>query len=73
MFDELELDSAQRASVVAILAHRQHRVDSTWHAVQPHMRATLDSTLEEISAVLRPDQAARYQRMVDAMHPRGRH
>jgi len=66
---QLNLDSAQRASVAAILARRQGAVDSTWHALQPHVRATLDSTLREIVDVLRPDQAATYRKMVESMHP----
>lgn len=68
--DDLGLDSAQHEAIAAILARRQGAVDSTWHAMRPHVRATLDSTLQEIVAVLRPDQVAKYRRMVEAMHPR---
>lgn len=64
--EDLGLDSAQRATITAILARRQGTVDSTWYAMRPHVRATLDSTLEEIVAVLRPDQAAMLRTMV---HP----
>jgi hypothetical protein len=67
--DELGLDSAQEQAIAAILARRQAAVDSTWHALQPHVRATLDSTLREIVQVLRPDQAAKYRKMVERMHP----
>ena len=67
--DELGLDSTQEREVTAILARRQHTVDSTWHALQPHVRATLDSTLREIDTVLRPDQARKFRKMVEAMHP----
>jgi hypothetical protein len=67
---ELELDSAQREAIAAVLARRQGTVDSTWHAMRPHVRATLDSTLDEIVAILRPDQVARYREMVEARHPR---
>ena len=66
---DLHLDSAQHAAIAAILARRQGAVDSTWHAMQPHVRATLDSTLQEIIVVLRPDQAAKYRQMVEVMHP----
>jgi hypothetical protein len=65
----LGLDSAQQQAIAAILARRQGTVDSTWHAMQPHVRATLDSTLQEIVGVLRPDQVAKYRKMVEAMHP----
>jgi len=67
--DQLGLDSAQHEAVAAILARRQGTVDSTWHAVQPHVRAALDSTLQEIVRVLRPDQMAKYRKMVEARHP----
>ena len=66
---ELDLDSAQQTAIAQILARHQAEVDSTWHAVQPHVRATLDSTLQEIEAVLRPDQLAKYRKMMQAAHP----
>jgi hypothetical protein len=66
---QLGLDSAQHEAIAAILARRQGAVDSTWHTVQPHMRATLDSTLQEIAGVLRPDQVAKYRKMVETLHP----
>lgn len=66
---ELHLDSAQRATVAAIFAHRQHTIDSTWAAVQPHVHATVDSTLREVTRVLRPDQLATFQRLIGARHP----
>jgi hypothetical protein len=67
--DHVGLDSAQRSAVAAILARRQGAVDSTWHRMRPHLHATLDSTLREVLAVLRPDQAARFRKMVEEMHP----
>jgi hypothetical protein len=67
--DELGLDPGQQKAIVAIFARRQAAVDSTWHELQPHVRAALDSTLREIVDILRPDQAARYRRMVETRHP----
>jgi hypothetical protein len=67
--DDLGLDSAQLTAIAAIFARRQGTVDSTWHAVQPHVLATLDSALQEIVAILRPDQVAKYRKMVEGMHP----
>ena len=66
---ELDLDSAQREAIAAILTRRQGTVDSTWHAMRPHVRATLDSTVDEIVGILRPDQVARYREMIEARHP----
>jgi len=67
----LDLDAAQQAAIAQILARHQGEVDSTWHAVQPHVRATLDSTQQEIVGVLRPDQIVKYQQMMEAAHPVG--
>ncbi len=66
---DLELDSTQRAAVTRIVARRQRTIDSTWQAVQPHVHATIDSTLREIASLLRPDQLAKYQKMVEERHP----
>jgi hypothetical protein len=66
---DLGLDSAQHEAIAAILARHQGAVDSTWHAVQPHVHATLDSTLREIVGVLRPDQVEKYRKMVETRHP----
>lgn len=66
---QLALDSTQAKAIAAILARRQGEVDSTWHAMQPHVRAAMDSTLREILAVLRPEQASKYRSMVQRLHP----
>ncbi len=65
----LGLDTAQTAAIATILAHHQHGVDSSWRAMQPEVRANLDSTLREIQAVLRPEQVGRFRDLVHVMHP----
>lgn len=65
----LGLDSAQTAAVTTILARHQHAVDSSWRAMQPDVRANLDSTLREIMAVLKPAQVGRFRELVRVMHP----
>jgi hypothetical protein len=70
---ELHLDSAQIDQVRSILVRRQATVDSAWHSMQPHISATLDSTLREVLVVLRPDQAEKYRRMIGEMHPGALH
>ena len=65
----LGLDSAQAAAIATILAHHQHAVDSSWRAMQPEVRANLDSTLREIMAVLKPEQVQPFREMVHVMHP----
>jgi len=66
---DLELDPTQRAAVTQIFARRQRAIDSTWQAVEPHVHATIDSTLREVATVLRPDQLAKYQKMIEERHP----
>ena len=70
---ELQLDSAQTRAVEAILTRRQGSVDSTWHAIRPHVHAMLDSTLQEIVRILRPDQEAKYRRLMEGKHPNTLH
>jgi len=66
---DLDLDSTQRVAVTRIFARRQRAIDSTWQAVQPHVHATIDSTLREIAGVLRADQLAKYRKMLEERHP----
>jgi hypothetical protein len=66
--DELGLDAPQQRAIAAIFARRQRTVDSTWHELQPHVRLAMDSTLQEIVGVLRPDQVAKYRKMVETRH-----
>jgi hypothetical protein len=67
--DKLGLDSTQQKAISAIFARRQATVDSAWHTLQPEVRAAMDSTLREIVDVLRPNQAAKYLKMVETRHP----
>ena len=69
---ELDLDAAQQRTIGEILSRGQANVDSTWHAMQPHMQAMLESTQQEIARVLRPDQLVKYQKMMSA-HAGGHH
>ena len=66
---ELSLDSAQQQAVAKILAHHQYTVDSAWRAIQPHVGVALDSMVGDVLAVLRPDQAEKFRRLVGEMHP----
>lgn len=68
---DLNLDSAQQQAITEILSRHQKEVDAAWHAMQPHVRATLDSSHEEILGVLRPEQAVKFRRMMETMHPAG--
>lgn len=68
LVSELRLDPAQERAVSEILKKHQAEIDSTWHSIQPHVRSALEATSSEIIAVLRPDQAAKYQQMTDRRH-----
>jgi hypothetical protein len=65
---ELDLDSSQQKAIAEIFARRQTELNSSWRAVEPHVRTTLDSTQQEIAGVLRPDQLAKYQKMRATEH-----
>lgn len=65
---DLALDSAQRTSIIGILTRRQAAIDSAWRALQPSVRATMDSAQTDIIAVLRPGQRARYVQLFRAAH-----
>lgn len=67
---ELQLDSAQRTAVAAILARHQRVVDSAWRSLQPHVGATLDSVHREVFAILTPEQQARFLSLMRTMHGR---
>lgn len=64
----LDLDSAQRTAVAAILARHQGAVDSVWRALQPRVGATLDSVHREIMTVLTQEQQKRFLSLVKTMH-----
>jgi hypothetical protein len=68
---DLDLDSAQQQAIAEIIARHQKDLDTTWHAMQPHVRATLESTHHEIESVLRPEQAVRFRKMFSSTHPAG--
>ena len=64
----LALDSAQHAAIVAVLTHRQAAIDSAWTALQPNMRAAVDSSQMEIARLLRPDQATKFLQLIRSTH-----
>jgi len=67
---ELDLTAEQRTRIGAILARRQESINGVWNAVHPHIRATIDSTMSEIAALLDSAQAERFRRLMDRIHRR---
>ena len=68
---DLNLDADQQGAIAAVLAKHQKDVDAAWHAVQPHVRSTMDSAHHEIERILRPEQLEKFRKMIDARHPSG--
>jgi hypothetical protein len=60
--EDLGLDSLERTRVDSIFAHRRVQVDSFWKGPGKSLRAIMDSTREEVRAVLTPEQRARFDR-----------
>jgi hypothetical protein len=60
--EELGLDSLQRARVDSVLARRRVQIDSFWKGPGRSLRAIMDSTRQEVRAVLTPEQRARFDR-----------
>lgn len=60
--DELGLDSLERMRVDSIFARRRVEVDSFWKGPGKSLRAIMDSTRDEVRAVLTPEQRARFDR-----------
>jgi len=60
--EELGMDSLQRLRVDSIFARRRVQVDSFWKGPGRSLRAIMDSTREEVRAVLTPEQRARFDR-----------
>ncbi len=60
--EELGMDSLERVRVDSIFARRRVQIDSFWRGPGKSLRAIMDSTREEVRAVLTPEQRARFDR-----------
>jgi hypothetical protein len=65
---ELDLRPEQRARVAEILGGRQSSIDRVWVETNTRFRATVDSVVAEVSAVLDPPQAARFRELIEELH-----
>jgi len=68
---ELNLDSTQQEAIAAIFARHQKDIDTTWQTMQPQVRDAMDAAHREVLAILRPDQAAKFQQLIGWRHPAG--
>jgi len=60
--EELGMDSLERVRVDSIFARRRVQIDSFWKGPGKSLRSIMDSTREEVRAVLTPEQRARFDR-----------
>ncbi|MEP7087604.1 MAG: hypothetical protein ABI884_09730 [Gemmatimonadota bacterium] len=60
--EELGMDSLERVRVDSIFARRRVQIDSFWNGPGKSLRQIMDSTREEVRAVLTPEQRARFDR-----------
>jgi Spy/CpxP family protein refolding chaperone len=60
---EVDLTEEQKTRVEEILARRRAITDSLWRTDGRRIRASVDSTREEIRAMLTPGQRAEYDRL----------
>ena len=65
---DLTLDAAQHAGIAAVLGRRQAGIDSAWRALQPNVRAAMDSTQMEIVGFLHPDQRDKFLVLLRSAH-----
>ena len=68
--EELGMDSLERVRVDSIFARRRVQVDSFWRGPGKSLREIMDSTREEVRAVLTPEQRARFDRRHMERRPR---
>jgi Spy/CpxP family protein refolding chaperone len=67
----LHLTAAQRASVDSILTRRRAQLEKFWAGPGQQLRLVVDSTRNEVRAVLTPAQRATYDSLMAARRPRG--
>ena len=63
ILDQLGLSAEQRAEIDRIMERRKAETEAFWDNEGARMREIVDSTREEIRAVLTPEQRAEYDRL----------
>jgi hypothetical protein len=61
---ELKLDGAQQTEVRKIVVDARAQIDAIKERVQPETRAVLAEGEKKVRALLRPDQAARFDKLL---------
>lgn len=70
LHEELELTAEQEARVDSILDRREDRAHELFGQMRSLMRSQFDSTVSDVEAVLTPDQAQRFERLLAQMKER---
>lgn len=60
---KLDLDPTQRAKLDGILSEARGRLDAIRHEVRPEVALVFSNANQQISALLTPEQLARYQKI----------
>jgi hypothetical protein len=66
LLETLGLSRAQLDSVDHLLDHREDRLEDYWESRLPDLQAIVDSSRQEIRAVLSPEQRIAYDRWLGA-------
>jgi Spy/CpxP family protein refolding chaperone len=66
----LDLTDAQRAQVEQIIRRRHQRIDQLWSETRPRVNAEISRTNAEISAILTPEQNAKFEKLKMRFHRR---
>jgi hypothetical protein len=69
----LRLDATQRQELRAIVREAQQQMWTVREQVHPQVQAVLSNTEQRVRAILRPDQAARFDRLLAERKGRWRH
>ena len=67
---ELNLSAQQKEQVAAIVKNHGNRINGLMSGVRPQVRQEIDAANREISAVLTPDQRAKFDKLRMRLGPR---
>ena len=67
---ELNLNEQQQKQVATIVAAHGKKVDAVWSNVRPQIHGEIDAANREISAILTPEQRAKFEKLRMHLGPR---
>lgn len=66
IIDQIELSAEQRVEIDSILQAGRERMNAFWKETRPKYRSLVESTREEIRAVMNEEQRSRYDELLAA-------